>query len=71
MLHDQRGELIVVAEDADALGAYLSNRVYRESVGEQVDASTVFRPLAFLPDIDSLIYAPKLPWAPRQFAPAS
>jgi hypothetical protein len=57
----------ISAEDADALGAYLANLVYRESVGVQTDAMTVFRPLAFLPDVDSLIYAPKLPWAQLYF----
>ena len=54
-------------EDADALGSYLSNLLYKESVGVLADATTVFRPLAFIPDIDSLIYAPKLPWAQLYF----
>jgi hypothetical protein len=55
------------SEDADAVGVFIMRRLLNEENGKLVSPRDLLRPLSFIPDIDSLIYAPQMPWADVYF----
>ncbi len=55
------------AEDADALAAARVDALFRAEQTTLTAPRDLLRPLSFIPDIDSLIYAPQMPWADVYF----
>lgn len=55
------------AEDADAFAVHVMRKLLTEEHGKLENPRDLLRPLSFIPDIDSLIYAPQMPWAEVYF----
>jgi hypothetical protein len=58
------------AEDADALAWFLLEVDARDVAEGNRSAKDLLGPFTFIPDIDSLIYAPQMPWAQVYFSNA-
>ncbi|MCC6807686.1 MAG: hypothetical protein IT381_09700 [Deltaproteobacteria bacterium] len=58
---------VLSSEDADAFSVWLTRVLLTEAKGKLVNPRDLLRPLSFIPDIDSLIYAPQMPWADVYF----
>lgn len=55
-------------EPADALAVYALDRQHREMAGGSRDPKELLRYFRFVPDIDSLLYAPQMPWSQTYFS---
>ncbi len=64
-LQETSGHRRHLAEDAAA--AYLLERYVAERFGEKEDAFDILSPFAFIPSIDSMLYAPDLPFVEAYF----
>ncbi len=56
------------AEDADALAWFLIDVDAKDVAEGNRSVKDLLRPLEFIPDIDSLMYAPQMPWAGVYFS---
>lgn len=65
LLRGRRGPEAVF--DADAAGAYLRDAFVRDQAGQAEDAFDVLSLWSFIPAVDSLLYAPQLPFVGAYF----